>query len=190
MPNSGGFFAGADSPCCPDARGRTRGAAPSALPRGEGAPPLRPRGTFPSRGKSPKARQGGSPGPPRGTERKVKHFSLPLPLRFPHPLDRVSATKIDRFATLGWWANRSLFLLKLHRGHTLNCQSVARQVGFLEDAAGLFTLNQYRQDRGPGDQRGLRPLRRGSRLLRILEPGGPWRIFRSIYAASFLYARK
>ena len=93
----------------------------------------------------------------------MKHFSLPLPLRFPHPLDRVSATKIDRFATLGWWANRSLFLLKLHRGHTLNCQSVARQVGFLEDAAGLFTLNQYRQDRGPGDQRGLRPLRRGGK---------------------------
>ena len=118
------------------------------------------------------------------------HFSLPLPLRFPHPLDRVSATKIDRFATLGWWANRSLFLLKLHRGHTLNCQSVARQVGFLEDAAGFFTLNQYRQDRGPGDQRGLRPLRRGARLLRILEPGGSWRIFRSIYAATFLYARK
>ena len=115
LPNSGGFFAGADSPCCPDARGRTRGAAPSALPRGEGAPPLRPRGTFPSRGKSPKARQGGTPGPPRGTERKVFHFSLPLPLRFPHPLDRVSATKIDRFATLGWWANRSFFLLKLHR---------------------------------------------------------------------------
>ena len=115
LPNSGAFFAGASGPCCPDARGRTRGAAPSALPRGEGAPPLRPRGTFPSRGKSPKARQGGTPGPPRGTERKVKHFSLPLPLRFPHPLDRVSATKIDRFATLGWWANRSLFLLKLHR---------------------------------------------------------------------------
>ena len=163
---------------------------PLHSPRVEGAPPLRPRGTFPSRGKSPKARQGSTPGPPRGTERKVFHFSLPLPLRFPHPLDRVSATKIDRFATLGWWANRSLFLLKLHRGHTLNCQSVARQVGFLEDAAGLFTLNQYRQDRGPGDQRGLRPLRRGARLLRSLGAGGPWRIFRSIYAASFLYARK
>ena len=181
MPNSGGLFAGAGSPCTP----RYAGA-----PLEHGLAMLGTRVTFPSRGKSPKARQGSTPGPPRGTERKVFHFSLPLPLRFPHPLDRVSATKIDRFATLGWWANRSLFLLKLHWGHTLNCQSVARQVGFLEDAAGLFTLNQYRQDRGPGDQRGLRPLRRGARLLRSLGAGGPWRIFRSIYAATFLYARK
>ena len=181
MPNSGGVFAGADSPCTP----RYAGA-----PLEHGLAMLGTRVTFPSRGKSPKARQGGTPGPPRGTERKVFHFSLPLPLRFPHPLDRVSATKIDRFATLGWWANRSLFLLKLHRGHTLNCQSVARQVGFFFFFAGLFTLNQYRQDRGPGNQRGLRPLRRGARLLRSLGAGGPWRIFRSIYAASFLYARK
>ena len=161
-----GVFCGTGSPSTPNA----------------GAPPCT-RVTFPSRGKSPKARQGLRPlESPEG--------DASLPLRFPHPLDRVSATKIDRFATLGWWANRSLFLLKLHWGHTLNCQSVARQVGFLEDAAGLFTLNQYRQDRGPGDQRGLRPLRRGARLLRSLGAGGPWRIFRSIYAATFLYARK
>ena len=172
-----------------------RGGAPEVLPplhspEGRALRPSDP-GGLSRRGESPQRRaRGGTPGPPRGTERKVFHFSLPLPLRFPHPLDRVSATKIDRFATLGWWANRSLFLLKLHRGYTLNCQSVARQVSFLEDAAGLFTLNQYRQDRGPGDQRGLRPLRRGARLLRSLGAGGPWRIFRSIYAASFLYARK
>ena len=38
--------------------------------------------------------------PLRGTERKVFHFSLPLPLRCPHPLDRVSASDPDRFATL------------------------------------------------------------------------------------------
>ena len=133
MPNSGAFFAGASGPCCPDARGRTRGAAPSALPRGEGAPPLRPRGTFPSRGKSPKARQGGTPGPPRGTERKVFHFS------FPHPLDRVSATKIDRFATLGWWANRSCFFLWFHRGNTLRFQSVARQVPWLRGYRRFYT---------------------------------------------------
>ena len=44
------------------------------------------------------------------------HFSLPLPLRFPHPLDRVSTTNPDRFATLSRWANRSFFLPKLHRG--------------------------------------------------------------------------
>ena len=66
--------------------------------------------------------------PPRGTERKVFHFSLPLPLRrCRHPLDRVSATKIDRFATLSLWANRSCFFLWFHRGNTLCFQSVARQ---------------------------------------------------------------
>ena len=32
------------------------------------------------------------------------------------PPNRVSTTKIDRFATLSWWANRSFFLLKLYRG--------------------------------------------------------------------------
>ena len=37
------------------------------------------------------------------------HFSLPLPLRCPHPLDRVSVTNPDRFATLSRWTNRSCF---------------------------------------------------------------------------------
>ena len=32
------------------------------------------------------------------------------------PPNRVSTTKIDRFATLSWWANRSFFLPKLYRG--------------------------------------------------------------------------
>ena len=40
-----------------------------------------------------------------------------------------STTKQDRFATLGWWENGSLLLPKLYRGHTLSCQSVARQLG-------------------------------------------------------------
>ena len=182
-----GPFAGTQAPATCD----VRGAAP---PREQvvrlgscsppmGAPPHAP-GDFPVAGKVTK---GAPRAAPFGIPRCVVTALFALAA---HRAGLPSATKIDRFATLGWWANRSLFLLKLHRGHTLNCQSVARQVGFLEDAAGLFTLNQYRQDRGPGDQRGLRPLRRGSRLLRILEPGGPWRIFRSIYAASFLYARK
>ena len=113
LPNSGGFFAGAGSPCTP----RYAGA-----PLEHGLAMLGTRVTFPSRGKSPKARQGLRPlESPEG--------DASLPLRFPHPLDRVSATKIDRFATLSWWANRSFFLPKLHRGHTLSCQSVARQVG-------------------------------------------------------------
>ena len=89
---------------------------PAGAPREHGKAMLGTRVTFPSRGKSPKARQGLRPlESPRGTERKVFHFSLPLPLRFPHPLDRVSATKIDRFATLSWWVNQSYFFLWFHQ---------------------------------------------------------------------------
>ena len=144
LPNSGGSLQGLIAPAAP-----MRGGAPEVLlplrsPEGRALRPSDP-GGLSRRGESPQRRARGAPLDPRGgPSEKCFTFSLPLPLRFPHPLDRVSATKIDRFATLGWWANRSLFLLKLHRGHTLNCQSVARQVGFLEDAAGLFTLNQYR----------------------------------------------
>ena len=38
----------------------------------------------------------------------------------------LSATKIDRFATLSLWANRSFFSPNSARGHTFYCQSVAR----------------------------------------------------------------
>ena len=41
-----------------------------------------------------------------------------------------SATKIDRFATLSWWVNRSCFFLWFHRGNTLCFQSVARQIPY------------------------------------------------------------
>ena len=93
-------------------------------PHQEGAPPLRPRVTFPTRGKSPKARQGLRP--------------LESPSAWPPPFSRSlrcapsraglpSATTKDRFATLGWWANRSCFFLWFHRGNTLCFQSVARQ---------------------------------------------------------------
>ena len=113
LPNSGGFFAGADSPCCPDARGRTRGAAPSALPRGEGAPPLRPRVTFPSRGKSPKARQGLRPLESPGA------WSPPFSRSLTHRAGLPSDTTKDRFATLRWWANQSFFLPELYLGSHL-----------------------------------------------------------------------
>ena len=55
---------------------------------------------FVSRRKEPKACGAAPLDPLRGTERKVFHFSLPLPLRCPHPLERVCATDPDRFATL------------------------------------------------------------------------------------------
>ncbi len=112
------------------------------LPPSEGAPPLRPREfmrgwqplrppagaprehgamlgtrvTFPSRGKSPKARQGSTPEPPEGDRAKsVSLFAPAPPAAAPHPLDRVSATKIDRFATLSWWVNQSYFFLWFHQ---------------------------------------------------------------------------
>ena len=71
-------------------------------PYGEGAPPLQPRVTFPSRGKSPKARQGLRP-----LESPGARFS-PFSRSLTHRAGLVSATEKDRFATLRWWANRSL----------------------------------------------------------------------------------
>ena len=81
-----------------------------------------PRVTFFSKRKSPKIRQGGTPGPPEGG-------TLSPLRRCRTPQIGLSATKKDRFATLGWWANRSCFFLWFHQGNTLCFQSVARQVG-------------------------------------------------------------
>ena len=82
--------------------------------RVEGAPPLRPRVTFPSRGKSPKARQGLRPLESSGA--KLPPFSRSLT----HRAGLVCATEKDRFATLRWWANRSLlFPLALTRKNIL-----------------------------------------------------------------------
>ena len=117
-------------PCGDDMRGalplcapRSGGLRPPQPPwGGRSAPP--PRVTFPTRGKSPKARQGlrplESPGawsPPFSRSLRCAPSRAGLP----------SATKIDRFATLSWWVNRSCFFLWFHRGNTLCFQSVARQ---------------------------------------------------------------
>ena len=90
--------------------------------RGRSAPP--PRVTFPSRGKSPKARQGlcplESPGawsPPFSRSLRYAPSRAGLP----------STTNLDRFATLSWWVNRSFFSPSYTGGHTPCCQSVARQ---------------------------------------------------------------
>ena len=77
--------------------------------------------TFPSRGKSPKARQGLRPLESPSAE------SPPLLRSLTHRAGLPSATKIDRFATLSLWANRSYFFLWFHRGNALCFQSVARQ---------------------------------------------------------------
>ena len=109
-----------------------RGAAPLCTPHvgaqlphpqkgGRSAPP--PRVTFPSRGKSPKARQGLRP-----LESPEGDASLPL-RRGRNPLDRASDTEKDRFATFTLEANRSFVLSKSYRGNTFYFQSVARGLG-------------------------------------------------------------
>ncbi len=62
----------------------------------------KPRVTFPSRGKSPKARQGLRP------LESPKGDAIAPPAASRNPLDGGSATAKDRFATLSLWANRSL----------------------------------------------------------------------------------
>ena len=81
--------------------------------RREGAPPLRPRVTFPSRGKSPKARQGLRPLESPGA------WSPPFSRSLTHRAGLPSDTTKDRFATLRWWANRSFFLPELYLGSHL-----------------------------------------------------------------------
>ena len=107
----------------PPRRDRREGRCPSALPEvgaapprplwgGRSAPP--PRVTFPSRGKSPKARQGLRP-----LESPGARFS-PFSRSLTHRAGLVCATEKDRFATLRWWANRSLlFPLALTRKNIL-----------------------------------------------------------------------
>ena len=142
--------------------GRCEGTAPpreqvvrlgSCSPQ-EGAPPLRPRVTFPSRGKSPKARQGlcplESPGawsPPFSRSLRCAPARAGLP----------SATKIDRFATLSRWENRTLFLPKLYRGHTSCCQSVARQVPCPRGCRGPFHPQPIPLGQGTGGSKGATP---------------------------------
>ena len=115
------FLAPADVGLCLNARGCAPLRSPmwehsSHTLRGEGAPPLRPRVTFPTRGKSPKVRQGLHPlESPEGDRLKSETlFSPAPPAASRNPLNRVCATKIDRFATLGWWGNRSYFFLWFH----------------------------------------------------------------------------
>ena len=108
---------------CHDRRPGSLCGAGSPCTHYAGAPPRTP-GDFRFTTKVTKGVSGGNPPePPEG--------DASLPLRFPHPLDRVSDTKIDRFATLSGWANRSFFSPSYTGGHTFSSQSVARQLGFV-----------------------------------------------------------
>ena len=120
-----------------------------------------PRVTFPTRGKSPKARQGLRPleSPSAG----LPPFSRSLRCA-PSRAGLPSATTKGRFATLSRWENRVLFLPKLHRGsHFL--LSIRGAAGALASRMleGLSYRKQYRQSRRSGDQRGRGPLRRRCR---------------------------
>mgnify|MGYP005756024349 CR=1 FL=1 len=124
-------YAGLAAPATPDA----------GAPREHGFAMLGTRVTFPSRGKSPKARQGlrplESPGawsPPFSRSLRCAPSRAGLP----------SATTKDRFATLSLWANRSCFFpLVSSREHSLFsiCGSAGLPPRMLE---GLSSRNQYR----------------------------------------------
>ena len=126
--------------------------------------------TFFSKRKSPKIRQGAPLDPERGTERKVKHFSLPLPLRqAATPSIGLSATTKDRFATLDLWANRSCFFLWFHRGNTFYFQFVARQVGCLRGYRKFYTLaTNTARAQGRGIKGGYAPFAGGPGTRRSL----------------------
>ena len=107
-----GVYAGLAAPATPDA----------GVPREHGKAMLGTRVTFPSRGKSPKARQGLRPlESPEGDRLKSETlFSPAPPAASRNPLDRDSDTTKDRFATLSLWANRSCFFpLVSSREHSL-----------------------------------------------------------------------
>ena len=109
------FFTGAGLLRTPNMRG---GAAPRPLHSSldAGAPPCT-RVTFSPMRKSPKNLQGLRPLEPAGA--KSPPFSRSLRCA-PARAGLVSATEKDRFATLRWWANRSLlFPLALTRKNIL-----------------------------------------------------------------------
>ena len=119
---------------------------PAGAPREHGFAMLGTRVTFPSRGKSPKARQGLRPlESPEGDRLKSETlFSPAPPAASRNPLDRDSDTTKDRFATLSLWANRSCFFpLVSSREHSLFsiCGSAGLPPRMLE---GLSSRNQYR----------------------------------------------
>ena len=118
--------------------------------------------TFPSRGKSPKARRGCAPSPPEGDA------SLPL-RQAATPSIGLSATTKDRFATLDLWANRSCFFLWFHRGNTFYFQFVARQVGCLRGYRKFYTLaTNTARAQGRGIKGGYAPFAGGPGTRRSL----------------------
>ena len=127
--------------------GRQSQHPPAGAPREHGKAMLGTRVTFPTRGKSPKARQGLRPlESPEGDRLKSETlFSPAPPAASRNPLDRDSDTTKDRFATLSLWANRSCFFpLVSSREHSVfSIRGAADSLPprMLED---LSSRNQYR----------------------------------------------
>ena len=134
---------------------RCEGLRPSALPK-VGVHPHTPMGgptrptpgvPFVSRRKEPKACRGCAPGPCQCKMSALIGAALPLApglLSTTLAPGLLSTTNPDRFATLGWWANRSLFLPKLYRGShpQLSIRGTAGLASRMLE--GLSYRNQYR----------------------------------------------
>ena len=106
------YFSGTGSPYAPGYAG---------APREHGKAMLGTQGDFPDAGKVTKGAPRAAPfGIPRCRISALFGAALTLAPGL------LSATKIDRFATLSLWANRSFFSPNSARGHTFYCQSVAR----------------------------------------------------------------
>ncbi len=157
--------------------------------------------TFPSRGKSPKACRGCAPRPPEGDRAKsVSLFAPAPPAASRNPLDR--AFSHNKRTDLPLWIYGQIgpvFSSGFIEGTLSIFNSWLGRWVASEDTANFILSQPIPLEHRAGGSKGaevkaerfyFRPLRRGSRLLRSLGPGGPWRIFRSIYAATFLYARK
>ena len=132
-------FLGAGGSCLPRYAGapREHGLAMLGAPGGlcwTGSPsthqwayPAHTRGSFRFTTKGTKGVPGLRPWTPKG--------DAPLPLRCPHPLERVCATNPDRFATLSGWANQPYFLPQATPGVILPTVNPWRgRWGAIEDA--------------------------------------------------------
>ena len=146
----------------------------AGAPREHGKAMLGTRVTFPTRGKSPKARQGLRPLESPGA------WLPPFSRSLTHRAGLPSATNLGRFATLSLWANRSYFSPQAAPGVTL--PTVNPWLGRIapEDAAGSILPQPIPLGHRAGGSKGATPPSPG-----VQGPGGPWRIF-----AYFLYARK
>ena len=160
---------------------------PAGAPREHGKAMLGTRVTFPSRGKSPKARRGCAPSPPEGDRAKsVSLFAPAPPAASRNPLDR--AFSHNKRTDLPLWIYGQIgpvFSSGFIEGTLSIFNSWLGRWVASEDTANFILSQPIPLEHRAGGSKGATPPSPG-----VQGPGGPWRIFRSIYAATFLYARK